>query len=278
MRQLPEKRGLEPRALASACSSRLRHHVCGIDARRVLARHDDQRDALLPAPRRGCRFAGIARARPGGRHGVSGSDWNNANRLSQGSQEEQWLPERGNYIDPCSSPAASGFGTQPPTAWRRRVEDALGRLQYRYFNWRQDTWSDLQLFVALNSLVLVTGAWLQVRQALVVASEPPPPRPPLAAAAACRCRSLPACRAPSSGIWTRACSRRPRAPLLWSQPGTICTSCWRWCLGERRRPPAGTPSAPATTCSTAPEAAPPLAAAEQGCRLHPQAPLCRPVR
>ena len=32
----------------------------------------------------------------------------------------------------------------------------------QYFNWRQDTWSDLQLFMLLNAIVFMAGAWVEV--------------------------------------------------------------------------------------------------------------------
>ena len=34
------------------------------------------------------------------------------------------------------------------------VQQYIGRLAYRYFNWRQDTWNDLQLFAAINTVLL----------------------------------------------------------------------------------------------------------------------------
>eukprot|EP00887_Chlorella_sp_A99_P007502 scaffold2.g7502.t1 len=39
-----------------------------------------------------------------------------------------------------------------------RVERCKGQLLYLYFSWRQDTWSDLQLFLGINLLVCLLGA------------------------------------------------------------------------------------------------------------------------
>ena len=37
----------------------------------------------------------------------------------------------------------------------------LGRLAYRYFNWRQDTWNDLQLFATLNTVLLFMASLIK---------------------------------------------------------------------------------------------------------------------
>ena len=39
---------------------------------------------------------------------------------------------------------------------------ATERLKYKYFNWRQDTWSDLQLFLGFNVVVFLAGALFEV--------------------------------------------------------------------------------------------------------------------
>jgi len=40
----------------------------------------------------------------------------------------------------------------------RWANDAWGRLLYRYYNWRQDTGSDLLLIIVANMLLVVSGA------------------------------------------------------------------------------------------------------------------------
>ena len=34
------------------------------------------------------------------------------------------------------------------------LQQYTGRLAYRYFNWRKDTWNDLQLFASINTILL----------------------------------------------------------------------------------------------------------------------------
>lgn len=41
------------------------------------------------------------------------------------------------------------------------VQSYLGRLAYRYFNWRQDTWNDLQLFATLNTVLLFMASLIK---------------------------------------------------------------------------------------------------------------------
>lgn len=91
-----------------------------------------------------------------------GGRWGNENRLTPGREkpESQWLPgDEHNYLQSIDEEEDAKAS---PTEWQRAVGDALGQLQYRYFNWRQDTWSDLQLFMVLNTLVFLAGAWVEV--------------------------------------------------------------------------------------------------------------------
>lgn len=44
---------------------------------------------------------------------------------------------------------------------RHRLQSYLGRLAYRYFNWRQDTWNDLQLFATLNTVLLFLASLIK---------------------------------------------------------------------------------------------------------------------
>lgn len=41
------------------------------------------------------------------------------------------------------------------------IQHYLGRLAYRYFNWRQDTWNDLQLFATFNTVLLLIATLLK---------------------------------------------------------------------------------------------------------------------
>ena len=43
------------------------------------------------------------------------------------------------------------------------MQQYTGRLAYRYFNWRQDTWNDLQLFATINTLLLFLASILKTK-------------------------------------------------------------------------------------------------------------------
>lgn len=105
-----------------------------------------------------------------------GGRWGNENRLTPGREkpESQWLPgDEHNYLQSIDEEEDAKAS---PTEWQRAVGDALGQLQYRYFNWRQDTWSDLQLFMVLNTLVFLAGAWVEgtIIRNMDDSMEPPP--------------------------------------------------------------------------------------------------------
>lgn len=42
-----------------------------------------------------------------------------------------------------------------------KLKQYIGRLAYRYFNWRQDTWNDLQLFATFNTVLLIIASLLK---------------------------------------------------------------------------------------------------------------------
>ena len=42
-----------------------------------------------------------------------------------------------------------------------KLKQYTGRLAYRYFNWRQDTWNDLQLFASFNTVLLIIATVLK---------------------------------------------------------------------------------------------------------------------
>lgn len=42
-----------------------------------------------------------------------------------------------------------------------KLRKYTGRLAYRYFNWRQDTWNDLQLFATFNTILLIIATVLK---------------------------------------------------------------------------------------------------------------------
>ncbi len=43
------------------------------------------------------------------------------------------------------------------------TQQYIGRLAYRYFNWRQDTWNDLQLFATINTVLLFLASVLKAK-------------------------------------------------------------------------------------------------------------------
>lgn len=52
--------------------------------------------------------------------------------------------------------------SRPPPAWQQWLGQGLEQLKYTYFNWRQDTLSDLQLFLGFNVVVFLAGALFEV--------------------------------------------------------------------------------------------------------------------
>ena len=43
------------------------------------------------------------------------------------------------------------------------LQQYTGRLAYRYFNWRKDTWNDLQLFASINTILLFGASILKAK-------------------------------------------------------------------------------------------------------------------
>ncbi|KAI7839331.1 hypothetical protein COHA_006922 [Chlorella ohadii] len=104
---------------------------------------------------------------------AQGPRWGNENRLSPGSSggdsggpapiDPGMLQQNINGGQSMQS-TASFDGDAPPRpepAWHQLAARWFGELQYKYFNWRQDTWSDLQLFMLLNAFVFLAGAWVE---------------------------------------------------------------------------------------------------------------------
>ncbi|KAK9811837.1 hypothetical protein WJX72_011041 [[Myrmecia] bisecta] len=52
----------------------------------------------------------------------------------------------------------SGFHAHEGGMFRGKLGSLWGRLLYSYYNWRKDSWSDLQLFALMNMLVIFCGA------------------------------------------------------------------------------------------------------------------------
>lgn len=52
---------------------------------------------------------------------------------------------------------------QPMANVTHMTQQYMGRLAYRYFNWRQDTWNDLQLFATINSVLLFLASVLKAK-------------------------------------------------------------------------------------------------------------------
>lgn len=162
--------------------------VC-LQGSRPLSRSSTCRNGgLCPLPARVQQRAGRRRAAPptqakGSRSG-GGSEvpFGNQNRLAPDRLSED-MPASGTeptFLMSTDNAAPRPMGgpprEPPPPMWRRLISVKLGQLQYSYFNWRQDTWSDLQLFMVLNLLVFMAGAWVEgaVIRSLDITVEPPP--------------------------------------------------------------------------------------------------------
>ena len=52
---------------------------------------------------------------------------------------------------------------QPMANVTHMTQQYMGRLAYRYFNWRQDTWNDLQLFATINTVLLFLASVLKAK-------------------------------------------------------------------------------------------------------------------
>lgn len=52
---------------------------------------------------------------------------------------------------------------QPMANFKVMMQQYMGRLAYRYFNWRQDTWNDLQLFATINTILLFLASILKAK-------------------------------------------------------------------------------------------------------------------
>ena len=101
----------------------------------------------------------------------------NRGRGSASSSKQPW--GNSNRLGPSDTPAPLVAGVAaphhgdptrgPPNAALDRLRlawsDLVGQAMYRYFNWRQDTWSDLQLLVVANLVIVSAGAALQARLA-----------------------------------------------------------------------------------------------------------------
>lgn len=95
--------------------------------------------------------------------------WGNENRLGPRPSP----PIRSLNMLNLSSTRKSETEGELKRAWRsvsRVWNDLVGEMLYRYYNWRQDTLSDLQLFVAFNAAILGLGAVLHHK--IVEASSP----------------------------------------------------------------------------------------------------------
>eukprot|EP00890_Picochlorum_soloecismus_P002958 jgi/Picsp_1/3663/NSC_06500-R1_probable secreted protein len=84
---------------------------------------------------------------------IQGDAWGNRNRLSSDY-----------YLRNGSSSPHEGFGRAPVRdriSFLERARDLLGRLSYVYYNWREDTFSDLQLLLFFNIALLALGSQVQ---------------------------------------------------------------------------------------------------------------------
>lgn len=54
------------------------------------------------------------------------------------------------YSDPFIAPDLKHFSERSNSTVAQEAGKLWGRMLYNYYNWRRDTWSDLQLFTAVN--------------------------------------------------------------------------------------------------------------------------------
>lgn len=78
-----------------------------------------------------------------------------SDRISVWEKLEEGAAEIGRYRQ--TSSATPPTAVRPPPSSSFSWKDFSGRIMYKYFNWRQDTVSDLQLFMGLNLAILVLG-------------------------------------------------------------------------------------------------------------------------
>ncbi|KAK9845991.1 hypothetical protein WJX81_007900 [Elliptochloris bilobata] len=81
------------------------------------------------------------------------SAWSDSTRISE---QEDW-------VDAFNLPAPQA--APPVDRWQRiqrwRWNELREKLAYRYFCWRQDTWSDLQLVLVVNLTVITLFGWIK---------------------------------------------------------------------------------------------------------------------
>ncbi|PRW58011.1 hypothetical protein C2E21_3586 [Chlorella sorokiniana] len=109
------------------------------------------------------------------RIGASGQSQDGPGPGSNGAGPVKWVVERGpntlHSVDSVDAREAS----KPPPAWQQALGQLMERLKYKYFNWRQDTWSDLQLFLGFNLVVFLAGALFEGAVIRAVDDSLPPP-------------------------------------------------------------------------------------------------------
>ena len=81
----------------------------------------------------------------------------------------------GRYSNPFKIPSGLGYygssgslddtdGSKSLKKIKKNVDDFFerlrGKLLYKYYQWREDTWSDLQLLLLLNVVVFIAGSWM----------------------------------------------------------------------------------------------------------------------
>lgn len=84
--------------------------------------------------------------------------WGNTNRLSPNSGSSRLYPDSDGddrFDDDM------GFGNSLQHA-KWKSDEFLSNLAYRYYNWREDTLSDLTLFMGLSALLFLAAANIQV--------------------------------------------------------------------------------------------------------------------
>ncbi|KAI7839964.1 hypothetical protein COHA_006285 [Chlorella ohadii] len=109
------------------------------------------------------------------RVGASGRSQDGAGLGSNGAGPVKWVMERGPNTLHSVDSADAREASRPPPAWQQWLDQLMQQLKYKYFNWRQDTLSDLQLFLGFNVVVFLAGALFEGAVIRAIDDTLPPP-------------------------------------------------------------------------------------------------------
>ncbi|CAL8468748.1 g8288 [Coccomyxa elongata] len=96
-----------------------------------------------------------------------GDSEDSSNASSTPNADNDWAAKRRQYVvdewvDAFDVPMSERLPRSPVPTWSSWHWKDLGeRIAYKYFCWRQDTWSDLQLFAVVNLAVIFLFGWLK---------------------------------------------------------------------------------------------------------------------